>query len=276
MPSEGTFLRAACLLLVVGCGDATSGMEKQTRSGPGAPNSQGMPASTAGAGAPAASSDSPVLPSAGSSSPLVTVSQVQPDDCRAGHYIGSFLGDYHSGAWFGGEETIMFSTSDVGDKPGFEFWLEKVDTPCRPGAEFCADAVVKGGKLRGNATPFTDPNDPNSEGGIGFSVRFEIELTGELDCRHAMLRGKLENGCYDILSVLYRFDGTIEGDYSLATSAFTKGDWDVAEMMMPNTNPPTMPLGGSGMWTAEHKDDSAAPTSGDVGLCAGQSGLDTP
>jgi hypothetical protein len=243
---------------------------------PGAAAHSTLPtSSTNQAGAPAASNANPVLGSAGDSAPLVQVSQPN-DGCRAGHYIGSFAGDYHSGAWFGGEETIMFSTMDVEDRPGFEFWLEKVDTPCTPGQEFCADAVVKGGKLRGFATPFADQSDPSTEGGLGFSVRFEIDLTGELDCRRLMLRGKLENGCYDILSVLYRFDGTMEGAYSLAMSAFTAGDWQVQEMEMDAANPPTSPLGGNGMWTAQHKDDSSAPTSGSVGLCAGQSGFDTP
>lgn len=275
MSKEQTLCHAACWLLLAACGDAPA-TQTPSREGPnaGAQTTPNAAASSTGSAAP--SNANPVLPSAGSSAPIVKVSQMQAGDCRAGHYIGSFIGDYHSGAWFGGEETIMFSTMDVEDRPGFEFWLEKSEVACAPGQEFCADAIVKGGKLRGFATPFSDPNDPNTEGGLGFSVRFEIDLTGELDCRRAMLRGRLENGCYDILSVLYRFDGTIEGDYSLAESAFTTGDWQVQEMQMQSADPAASPLGGSGMWTAEHFDDSAAPSGGSVGLCAGESGFDTP
>lgn len=197
-------------------------------------------------------------------------------NCRAGHYVGTFSGDYHSGAWLDGSESITFATSDVDGHPGFEFWLESVKTPCTPGQEFCADAVVKGGKLRGNATPFSDPNDPSTQGGVGFSVRFEIDLTGELDCQHNKFKGKLENGCYDILSVLYRFDGTIDGDYVGTTSEFKNGVWHVDEQVMAGANMPAMPLGGDGMWTAAFEDDSAAPAGPGMGLCAGQSGFDTP
>lgn len=196
--------------------------------------------------------------------------------CRAGHYVGTFSGDYHSGAWFDGSESIMFATNDVDGHPGFEFWLEAVATPCMPGQEFCADAVVKGGKLRGNATPFSDPNDPSTQDGAGFSVRFEIDLTGQLDCQRGKFKGRLENGCYDILSLLYRFDGTIDGDYSVKTSAFTQGVWHVDEQVMAGANTPAMPLGGDGTWTAAFQDDSAAPTGPGMGLCAGQSGFDTP
>jgi hypothetical protein len=194
--------------------------------------------------------------------------------CRTGHYIGEFFGQYWSGAWLGGAEPLPFATADVGDKPGFEFWLEAVDQPCAPGQEFCTGAIVKGGKLRGNATPFQDAADPNTEGGLGFSVRFEIDLTGELDCMAGKFRGRLENGCYDILSVLYRFDGAIDGDYSLTTNMFSAGAWDVAEKLMPGAAPAN-PLGGKGEWTAEHSDDSTAPAGDGTGLCAGQSGFDT-
>jgi hypothetical protein len=170
----------------------------------------------------------------------------------------------------------MFSTSDVDGHPGFEFWLEAVQQPCKPGQEFCADAIIKGGKLRGNATPFSDPSDPSTQGGAGFSVRFEIDLTGELDCQRSKFKGQLENGCYDILSALYRFGGTIIGDYSVKTSMFTNGSWHVDEQMMPGTNAAATPLGGDGTWSAGYKDDGAMPSGPGAGLCAGQSGLDTP
>jgi len=237
------------------------------------------PAAAATSDTAAAGSAAPVLPklpSAGDQAPLVPVSHpAQTVSCKAGHYIGKFVGDYRSAAWFEGAELIMFATADFDGKPGFEFWLESVEQPCMPGQEFCPGAVVKGGKLRGNVTPFEDSSDPNTTGGLGFSVRFEIDLTGELDCNTGMFRGRLENGCYDILSVLHRFDGTITGDYVLSTSAFTGGAWQVAEQLMAGTMPTTM-LGGAGEWSADFADDSAAPTGPGTGLCSGQSGFDTP
>ena len=241
-----------------------------------------MPPSTAAAAAGNAaqmSSDSaPSTPSTGNSSsdaPLITpTTEVQTTSCRPGHYIGEFYGEYFSGAWLDGAEPLPFATADVDGKPGFEFWLEAVDRPCEPGQEFCAGAIVKGGKLRGNATPFEDADDPNTQGGLGFSVRFEIDLTGELDCMAGTFRGRLENGCYDILSVLYRFDGAIDGSYSLTTNEFSSGVWEVSEMLMPGAAP-LNPLGGNGSWSASYRDDSPAPTGEDTGLCAGESGFDT-
>ena len=194
--------------------------------------------------------------------------------CRTGHYLGEFFGEYFSGAWLEGSEPLPFATADVNGKPGFEFWLEAVEQPCAPGQEFCTGAIVKGGKLRGNATPFEDASDPSTQGGLGFSVRFEIDLTGELDCMAGKFRGRLENGCYDILSVLYRFEGMIDGNYSLSTSTFSEGVWQVSEQSMPGAAP-VNPLGGNGQWTAMHSDDSPAPSADDSGLCAGQSGFDT-
>ncbi|HTU63284.1 MAG TPA: hypothetical protein VMF89_32710 [Polyangiales bacterium] len=252
------------------CGSEAEMFARPSTSAPAAAAASDTAA--AGTAAPAV----PVLPRAGDQAPLVPVSTpAQTMGCKAGHYIGKFVGDYRSAAWYEGGEIIMFATADFDGKPGFEFWLESVEQPCMPGQEFCPGAVVKGGKLRGNVTPFEDANDPNTMGGLGFSVRFEIDLTGELDCNTGMFRGRLENGCYDILSVLHRFDGTITGDYVLATSAFTAGAWNVEEELMAGAMPTNM-LGGAGEWSAEHVDDSAAPTGPGAGLCSGQSGFDTP
>lgn len=212
-------------------------------------------------------------PSLGGAGALPMVPQQDLGACRAGHYLGSFMGDYISGAWIEGE-TIVFATSDVDGKPGFEFWLESMDQECPPDLEFCPEAVVKGGKLRGNVIPFSDPEDPSTEGGLGFSVRFEIDLTGELDCRTGTFRGRLENGCYDILSTLYRFAGTIDGDYSRTANEFTNGVWHVDELLMPGAMPAT-PLGGGGTWSAKYADDATPPTGPSTGLCSGETGFDT-
>ncbi|MET0389661.1 MAG: hypothetical protein ABW321_27055, partial [Polyangiales bacterium] len=222
-----------------------------------------------------ATAPQPSNTAANPTAPIVPATPTTPAaTCRPGHYVGTFSGDYLSGALAGIAE-ITFATSDVDSRPGFEFWLEAVGKACEPGQEFCGDVVVKGGKLRGHATPFEDANDPNTEGGLGFSVRFEIDLTGELDCQAKKFKGNLVNGCYDVFSVLYRFDGTIEGDYDTSTSSFPGGIWQVAEQTLPGALPPAMPLGGDGVWAAAYVDDSAPPVDGEVGLCVGMSGFDT-
>jgi hypothetical protein len=161
--------------------------------------------------------------------------------------------------------------------PGFEFWLETVDKPCQPGSEFCAGAEVKGGKLRGFATPFTDVNSPmDGSNPFQFSVRFEIDLTGELDCSTGTFRGKLENGCYDVLSTLFRFSGNISSSYQFSKSAFTQGSWDVKEMPLDATAAPNPDIGGSGTWDAMLAGPGSSPTAMGKGLCSGMSGLDTP
>jgi hypothetical protein len=273
MDRSGTRLIVVLGLCLGACGAPAA--DGGTRSGPSTP--------TAAAGSGAV--DTPMTPAANggptqvvpSDSPVIPPPSDAPAGatCRAGHYIGKFVGAYRSAAWLDGSETIMFATADANGRPGFEFWLEQVEQPCMPGQEFCAGAIVKGGKLRGNVTPFEDASDPSTAGGLGFSVRFEIDLTGELDCNSGEFRGRLENGCYDILSALYRFDGTITGDYGLGTSAFTAGLWEVAEKLMPGAAPPTNMLGGNGDWSADFADDSAAPTGPGEGLCSGETGLDT-
>ena len=92
-----------------------------------------------------------------------------------------------------------------------------------------------------------------------------------------MFKGRLENGCYDVLSVLYRFSGEIQSRYALGMSAFVDGSWNVEELQMPNAPAPPTPLTGEGTWTAAYKDDVGPPQGQGqgIGLCAGQTGFDT-
>jgi hypothetical protein len=201
--------------------------------------------------------------------------------CAPGHYTGTFSGTYMSGAWLAGILPVDFATSDFEGKPGFEFWLEAVEAPCPPDLEFCAEAEVKGGKLRGFANPFSDASaGAMPDAGTGESnpfqvaVRFEIDLTGKLDCRKGKFRGELEHGCYDALSVLYRFAGTIESDYEHTTSAFKNGSWKVTEESMDPLV--AAELGGGGVWNAKLADSGSSPAVAGKGLCDGMTGFDTP
>lgn len=154
--------RTGTLSVMVGvCYLYACGSETEMPSRP----SMTAPAAAAASDTPSADTTVPVLPRAGDQAQLIPVSSpAQTTSCKAGHYIGKFVGDYRSAAWFEGGEVIMFATADFDGKPGFEFWLESVEQPCMPGQEFCPGAVVRGGKLRGNVTPFEDANDPNTTG----------------------------------------------------------------------------------------------------------------
>jgi hypothetical protein len=202
--------------------------------------------------------------------------------CAPGHYIGNFAGNYMTSLYANGTVPVHFSTKDSNGKPGFEFWLEAVTQPCPPNNEFCPEAVVKGGKLRGFATPFTDPDaglnaDAGASNPFALSVRFEIDLSGELDCAAGKFRGQLQNGCWDVFSVLLRFSGTLESGYDSASSTFTGGTWDITEMPTMNSTPPTgTKLGGTGEWGAKLADTGMSPIVTGKGLCDGMSGFDTP
>jgi hypothetical protein len=80
-----------------------------------------------------------------------------------------------------------------------------------------------------------------------------------------------------VFSVLLRFSGTLESGYDSASSAFTGGTWDITEMPMMNSTPPTgTKLGGTGEWGAKLVDSGMSPIVTGKGLCDGMSGFDTP
>jgi hypothetical protein len=216
--------------------------------------------------------------------PSVPADMTAGSICTPGHYVGTFSGTYKSSAWLNGTVPLDFATADFESKPGFEFWLEAVEQPCPPGTEFCPGATVKGGKLRGFANPFADASAgammPVAGAGatdpFALSVRFEMDLTGELDCATGKFRGRLQNGCYDVLSVLYRFAGTLKSDYDHITTTFKNGTWEITELPMDSLIPPDPSIGGTGVWNAKLADSGAAPTVDGMGLCDGMTGLDTP
>lgn len=186
--------------------------------------------------------------------------------CKPGHYVGSFEGTYNSAAWGNGSAPLMVSAVESNGIPGLEFWLEKTEKECTTD-EFCGDFTVKGGKIRGNANPFSDPNAPPG-GPALVAVRFEIDLGGELDCSTGVFKGLLQNGCYDVATVLYRFEGTMPGTYDKPTTSFTEGEWTVKEIPMQGVLfPPDANIGGMGTWTAAWQDDVAPPVTAGMGLC---------
>lgn len=166
-------------------------------------------------------------------------------DCKPGRYVGNFDGTYRSQAWGNGETELMIQgqADPLTMTEPLEFRLEKQESVvCSPGDEFCGGFKVTGGKMQGGADPFNS--------GF-FSVHFEIDLTGELDCRTGEFRGKLSNGFYDVATVLFYFDGDIIGDYDGTNASFNNGTWNVKEQEDPNALfPPGSNIGGEGTWNA--------------------------
>lgn len=179
-------------------------------------------------------------------------------DCKAGHYVGSFNGVYRSAAWGNGTSMLNVAASDSMGMPGLEFWLEQAEAACMPGDEFCADFTVTGGKMRGFANPFSsgDPNDPANDPNNPLSlftlkVPFTIDLNGALDCSRGELQLTLDNGQYDVATMIYKFRGTAGGDYDSATASVVNGTWEVTEEMNSGALwPADSMIGGEGTWEA--------------------------
>jgi hypothetical protein len=190
--------------------------------------------------------------------------------CQPGHYVGVFNGTYNSAAWGNGSVPLSIAATPSMGRPGLEFWLERIPNDCHD-AEFCADFTVKGGKIRGFANPFSDPNAPagdSDENLLVLAVRFEIDFGGELDCSRGQFRGLLQNGCYDVATILFRFEGTAPGNYDSASSSFSDGQWIVKELPSANTLfPPDANIGGMGNWQASLANDNVAPAAQSGGLC---------
>lgn len=191
--------------------------------------------------------------------------------CVPGHYVGTFTGTYNSAAWGNGSVPLTVEAVPSMGRPGLEFWLEQSAGECAPGAEFCADFTVKGGKIRGFANPFSDDDEPDDDdrgGGFALAIRFEIDFGGELDCSSGQFKGLLQNGCYDVATILFRFEGTAPATYDQTSKSFTAGQWSVKEMEMPNVIfPPDAMIGGMGAWEASLATDNAVPADVTMGLC---------
>lgn len=190
-------------------------------------------------------------------------------NCQGGHYVGTFNGTYNSAAWDNGSRALTIAATPSLGRPGLEFWLERIPRNCREDEEFCADFTVKGGKIRGNANPFSGIGAAGGGGSpIELAVRFEIDFGGELDCSRGKFLGLLQNGCYDVATVLFRFTGDAPADYDATTSSFTHGRWTVTELpaegawIQPDPN-----IGGMGTWQATWVDDDMGPAAESVGLC---------
>ena len=231
----------------------------------GGPSTRG--AGAAGAAAPGASNSTNVLitPASGA------VTTGGGGSCQPGHYVGSFDGTYNSAAWGNGSAPLSIAAVPSMGRPGLEFWLERSTVgECPPGAEFCADFTVKGGKIRGFADPFSDGDESGDDGEdiFALAIRFEIDFGGELDCTRGQFRGLLQNGCYDVATILFRFEGTAPANYDPATSSFTNGQWSVKEMPMAGVLfPPDSNIGGMGAWEASLANDNSTPVAQGGGFC---------
>ena len=253
------------LPVVAACGAETDAPRSRgsTSGAAGAPTVPGAP--SVGVSGSANSPNVLITPAPGASSAVNSGA----NGCQAGHYVGVFTGTYNSGAWGNGWLPLSVAAVPSMGRPGLEFWLEKTTTDCN-GAEFCPDFSVKGGKIRGFADPFSDgsASSGGSSDDFAVAVRFEIDFGGELDCARGQFRGLLQNGCYDVVTILFRFEGTAPATYDQASSSFTNGQWSVKEMPMEGVLfPPDANIGGMGTWEASLVQDNAPPMDASSGLC---------
>jgi hypothetical protein len=202
--------------------------------------------------------------------PGVTVANAD-GSCLPGHYVGTFNGTYNSAAWGNGSLPLSIAATPSMGRPGLEFWLEQVPRSCRSDQEFCADFTVKGGKIRGYANPFSDGNASAGSAAADpafVAVRLEIDFGGDLDCSRGLFRGLLQNGCYDVATILFRFNGTAPANYDATNASFTNGAWMVKELASTGAwFPPDSNIGGMGSWQASLANDAEGPAADSPGLC---------
>ena len=214
---------------------------------------------------------------AGQGAPEPTPEVINPpgNECQPGHYVGRMGGMYRTAAWGNGTVPVAFGTSDVAGRPGLEFWLERVDSDCTA-EEFCPDFAIKGGKLRGWGNPTADPNGEEPAVIEGWGARFEMDLSGELDCSAGEFRGTLTNACYDVAGTLFRMEGTLQADYNKPDNGFESGQWELDELPLPGVLiQPDPNIGGEGNWQASHQDDGSSPIEEGDGLCDKMTGFET-
>lgn len=188
--------------------------------------------------------------------------------CLPGHYVGTFDGTYNSAAWGNGSAPLLIAATPSMGRPGLEFWLEQIPRNCRSDQEFCADFTVKGGKIRGYADPFSNVNASAGDDPAVVAVRLEIDFGGDLDCSRGQFRGLLQNGCYDVATILFRFNGTAPANYDATNASFTNGQWMVKELASAGAwFPPDSDIGGTGSWQASLANDAEGPAADSPGLC---------
>ena len=226
-------------IAVYACGSGTSNEPRKL----GESSSSNTNDSTSGTGGLSAME----TPQASTNNGSGTLSTSSGGDCKPGRYVGDFSGTYRSQVWGNGDPAAALMVNGLADPitgvEPLEFRLEKAEeVQCAANDEFCGGFKVTGGKMMGGA-------DPSNTGII--SVHFEIDLTGDLDCRTGEFRGKLSNGFYDVATVLYYFEGDIVGKYDSSTSSFYEGEWSVVEEPKPGLLiPPDQSIGGEGTWQA--------------------------
>jgi hypothetical protein len=150
--------------------------------------------------------------------------------CEAGHYEGSFEGQYNPAISLG------FSTSDVNGSLAFD--LGESTT-----GEFFE---VSGGYMTGLALDL---------------YPFEGEVVGTLDCTAMYFDGYLKNCSYIVWGFSFAFEGVLPARYDAVNHAFVNGVWSVTEPDLTGAFPqpqpvspgdplPSLPvLGGVGTWT---------------------------
>jgi hypothetical protein len=205
----------------------------------GAAAAGGVAASTGGVGAIAAggggasavaTGGAPPSPTTGSSGLMVdpSITFTWPEDtgasgppCKAGHYQGSFAGNYTSGASIIGIPLAVTGNVDfvLNQSMAGEFF------------------DIGNGHVTGTAS-----------GGTIVGVPFSADIVGTLNCNTGQIENAgLKNGQYTALGIFVgKFEGPVTGQYDRTTSTFTSGTWNVKEIGAAGPQ-----FGGAGTWDAK-------------------------
>lgn len=238
---------AACQLALVACGN--SGAAGFDEDGGSSSPKRAVDASLDANGASSASSPSTNNPSGTFN--FDAAPMVAPSDCKAGHYQGSFNGNYSSNLILGIPLVVMGDVQLTLNQAGSETMMCMVSG--EEGLQRCSDVFnVSGGSVTGTA----DQLGKIGDAGIG-GFPYLCALTGTLDCAKMMLvNGWIEctycvgslaadGGMGCDMGIAGHFAGPVTGSYDKGTHSFTMGTWNGAESLAGNDGTMPLPEGGT-------------------------------
>jgi hypothetical protein len=171
--------------------------------------------------------------------------------CKAGYYIGNFMGKYRPGAFGFGVAPSGFEVDIAGGKSFFDDTLPPLAFTLSSESETIGEFstfTVGGGCMQGLATAVFVTQSP-----------FVAKLTGNLDCATGKFDGRLE-GYYTLIGIPgadFSFTGPLSSQFELADDSLKDGVWSVKE---PPLDSGEAAGGGEGTWDAKWTADEAPDT----------------
>ncbi|MET0285830.1 MAG: hypothetical protein ABW352_15220 [Polyangiales bacterium] len=165
--------------------------------------------------------------------------------CKAGYYMGNFVGMYlpamSGGGLFPPELGVMVSGKALDDIPPLAFTLDQNEV----GAGEFTSFTVGNGCMTGSAVVFGFVDNP-----------FVARITGSLDCGTGYFDGWLDGQytLFNLSPVPTRFSGPFTAQFTLPQS-LAEGEWDVSEGSSDLTGGSAG--GGKGSWQADWESEQA-------------------